>query len=69
MRKNNTIFLFDRFDLFQTDDLWKYIAENGDRCILVGCKNSWKYYGRSIPVKINLSEEGITVSDREVLWW
>ena len=66
MRKDNTIFLFDRFDLFQTDELWRYLAENSDRCILVDCKYSWKYYAHSVPVRVILSERGIYITDDNV---
>lgn len=62
--KSKTIFLFDRFDLFQTEELWDYLNSTTDRCILVDCKNDWKYYKHSIPVDIILTAKGVTVCDK-----
>lgn len=61
--KNDWIFLFDRFDMFQTDQLWEYLRKSVGRCILVDSKKNWKIYDRTEVAYFNLTADGLEVYD------
>ena len=61
--KDDWIFLFDRFDLFQTDQLWDYLRNSTGRCILVDSKQSWEIYNKTEVAYFNLTADGLEVYD------
>lgn len=61
---SNTIWVFDRFDMFASDYLWSILRSSKDRCILVDCKYCWQYDLCVPRANVDLTAEDVYVYDK-----